>query len=128
MVVKCSRSLFLSHYITLKMVISLCCILLHSEFPERISLCFTDVGIIKTSQETTNFFRTDFFLYFGGFPSYFLKYNKFSKLEDRKIHFSKYKTFFQSGFFHFLRSESSFLKYQKILEGSISGNISKAFF
>ena len=40
MVVKFSRSLFLFYYIALKMIISLCCIMLHMEFPKRISLCF----------------------------------------------------------------------------------------
>ena len=101
MVVKCSRSLFLSHYITLKMVISLCCILLHSEFPERISLCFTDVGIIKTSQETTNFFRTDFFFILGAFQVTSWNIINFLSLKIERSISQNIKHFFRVGFFIF---------------------------
>ena len=49
--------------------------------------------------------------FFAGFGSLFLKYKKFFKLRARKLHFPKYKKpFLRVGFFHFLGSESYFLK------------------
>ena len=40
-----------------------------------------------------------------------------------KLHFPKYRKFFQDKFFYFLSSESCFLKYNKFFRVSVSGNI-----
>ena len=102
-------------------IVMWCLNLIHREFPERISLCFTAAKITKTSQETRNFFEADFLFVFGAsqVPSWNIRKFLILRLESfisRNIIFPEWFFLFfrarkvTSWNFLFLRLESSVLR------------------
>ena len=92
---------------------------------QGISMSLTTIKTTKTSQETRNTFWDRFF---AGPVSFFVNYEKFSKLGSRKSHFPE-RNFLRVFFFYFSGLESYFLKYKrnKRPERSIFEIIGKLF-
>ena len=92
------------------------CFFISDSMWENFLLCLCLKSFLSTNQKFEKNKRNFWFL---GFASSLFKFKKVSSLAARKFYFQKYKKFFQSGFFHFLSSESSFLKQKNMrLESS----------
>ena len=118
--------------ITLKMVISLCCIF---AFKGNFSWEFTYASltalkITKTSQEARNLFRADFLFIFQALQVLSCNIRGFLSLRLESSISRSIRHFFLSEFFYFSSLESYFLKYKRNirLESSTSGNIRKFSF
>ena len=86
-------------------------------------LCLYLKSSLSTNKKCEKKYIKNF--WFSGFASSLLKYKTKFKLESRKFHILKDKTFSQNVFFFFFffSSESYFLQYKKFFRVSVSWNI-----
>ena len=96
------------------------------------AISFAAVKIVKTSQETRNFFRADSFVCLPDFASSLLKYKKFFKFLTRRFNFSKYKRKHKKKLSIILYTSNivwfSLQKRWKLLSESVFGKIYSYFF